>query len=113
VRRRIIVLFGLLVLVGSLGVASYHRAWHEASALVGPLPPGVLQFRSALIPLGPVPYAERWGWVISYGPEPGDAHAQLYVSPWSGRVIGANPPDFLDRMRARQAERQSGSRPTT
>ena len=112
-RRTVLAVLVLCTLTVGLGVASYHRARGQAASLVGPLPPEVLQFHNGVVPLRRDPYARRWGWVISYGPEVGDAHAEVYVSPWSGRIVGTNPPALLDRMRARQAPNRSRSRPTT
>jgi hypothetical protein len=97
---------GTLTLLLLLGAGSYRHTRAVAGTLMGPLPDGMHQFHSGAIPFDRHPNGQ-WGWVISYGPEPGDAHAAIYVS-LTGKVIGSNPTDLLRRLPTR-----SGSRPAT
>jgi hypothetical protein len=71
------------------GIASYLHARSIANRLWGPLTATTLQFHDGVIPFRRFPMGS-WGWVIGYGPQLHDAHAEIYVSPF-GRVIGTNP----------------------
>ena len=87
-------LVAVVLTVGA--IASYLNARGVANRLVGPLPTGIYQFHVGLIPFNQHPNG-RMGWVISYGPARGDAHAAIYVSV-TGTVIGTNPLDLQDRL---------------
>ena len=112
--RRALLTAGLLVgllIVG--GFTSYHRARRVADAFVGPLPPGVAQFRHGLVPLRLAPAAERVGWVIAYGPraQPGHIGFEVFVAPLGG-VLATNPTDLPERLRAWRSG-EARSRPAT
>lgn len=72
-----------------LGITSYLHARSIANKLWGPLRAEELQFHDGVIPLRRFPTGS-WGWVIGYGSQLHDAHAEIYVSPF-GRLIGTNP----------------------
>ena len=77
-------------------ISSYVNARGVANRLFGPLPAGTYQFHNGLIPFARHPNG-KIGWVISYGPVTGDAHAEIYVSPM-GTVVGTNPLALHERL---------------
>jgi hypothetical protein len=93
-----------LVFVIALAVAgwlSYGRAAANAAVTLCQLPVGTelvhVRFGPQLIAAGQI----RPAWTFAYGPstEPGHEGFQLFMSP-TGRLLGSNPRDALERIRA-------------